>query len=467
MQQITDLATYYSLNPHQYGDTVFHCTECGREHNIPFNLVNSGENLIHTLPEIIALLMPNETFNIGIIYDRQIEEKINALFFHRFDQLAIPYTRLPLGERGLLLEASMELGDETANGMPTDINFLIGVGSGVICDLTKWIATKCHLPFLLMGTAASMNAYTSITGTMTTDKVKSTHWLEPAQGVLMDATLLTSAPQAMTCAGIGDLLARHIANADWKLSNHIHGTYFCPVPFEMMTRFENAYLPLLSQIRAGDLDAMLKLSDAILVSGYSMTILNGETSPSSGSEHVLSHFFDFQHEIFGRPKNLHGEQVGIGTIIMGTAFEVLSAIDPSTFDVDQIEQRRISLNEIHHKTNRIFGEYHTIFDKVISTKHILDLNFRPYITNIIQSWQSFWKDIQPYLLPAVKIKEAMTVSGGSTRLSDIRRTPEDALQALLYGPWYRPRFTVLDLFWDLGLFPEYAPVILEQSSVLD
>jgi glycerol-1-phosphate dehydrogenase [NAD(P)+] len=380
MQQIIDLATYYALNPFQYGNTVFHCSECGRNHKIPFKFVRSGQNLTPSLPGIIDSLMPNQTFNIGIIYDRHIEGKINALFFSAFEQLAIPYTRIPLGEHGLLLEASTEIGDEAAHRMPTNIDFLIGVGSGVICDLTKWIATKCHLPFLLMGTAASMNAYTSITGTMTKDKVKSTHWLEPAQGVLMDATLIASAPHAMTCAGIGDLLARHIANADWKLSNLIKGTFFCPVPFEMMTRFQDVYLSLIPKIREGNLDAMQKLSDAILVSGYSMTILDGETSPSSGSEHILSHFFDFQHEVFGKPKNLHGEQVGIGTIIMGTAYEVLSEIDPARFDVDQIKRRRFSLSEIHHETDRIFGEYSGVFDQVISKKRIPDQDFRPYIT---------------------------------------------------------------------------------------
>jgi glycerol-1-phosphate dehydrogenase [NAD(P)+] len=466
MQQITDLATYYSLNPYEYGNTVFHCSECGRDHKIPFKYVRSGDKLTPSLPDIIDFLAINHTLNIGIIYDRHIEEKINALFFNSFDKLAYPYTRIPLGEVGLLLEASTEIGDKAANRMPVNIDFLIGVGSGVICDLTKWIATKCHLPFLLMGTAASMNAYTSITGTMTKDKVKSTHWLEPAQGVLMDASLIASAPHVMTCAGIGDLLARHIANADWKLANLIQGTYFCPVPFEMMSRFQDAYLPLIHQIREGDLDAMQKLSDAILVSGYSMTILDGETSPSSGSEHILSHFFDFQHEVFGRPKNLHGEQVGIGTIIMSTAFEALLEIDPTRFDVEEIKRRRLSLNEIHHETERIFGEYGAVLERVVSTKRIPDEDFSNYISDIIQSWERLWKDVRQYLMPAGKIKEAMASSGGSTKLSEIQRTPDDALQALLYGPWYRPRFTVLDLFWDLGLFPEYAPVILEQSGVL-
>lgn len=467
MQQISDLATYYSLHPYQYGNTFFHCSECGRDHNIPFQYVRSGQNLIPDLPDIIKHFLPHETLNIGIVYDRHIEEKINALFFNSFDRLAYSYTRIPLGEAGLLLGASTEIGDKAANSMPANIDLLIGVGSGVICDLTKWIATKCHLPFLLMGTAASMNAYTSITGTMTKDKVKSTHWLEPAQGVLMDATLIASAPHAMTCAGIGDLLARHVANADWKLSNLIHGTYFCPVPFEMMTRFQDAYLPLIRQIKEGDLDAMQKLNDAILISGYSMTILDGETSPSSGSEHILSHFYDFQHEVFGKPKNLHGEQVGIGTIIMSTAYEVLLGIDPSIFDIDDIERRRLSLAEIQHETKRIFREYSEIIDQVISTKRIPDQDFRSYITNIIQSWELLWTDVRPYLMPAGRIKEAMTTSGGFTKLSDIQRTPDDGLQALLYGPWYRPRFTVLDLFWELGLFPEYALVILEQSGVLD
>ncbi|MBW6466692.1 MAG: iron-containing alcohol dehydrogenase [Brevefilum sp.] len=466
MQQITDLAAYYSLTPSQYGKTVFHCSECGREHRIPINIVQSGQNLISSLPEIIDLLLPNQTYNIGIIYDRHIEAKINALFFSPFDQLAISYTRFPLGEHGLLLEASTEIGDEAADGMPANIDFLIGVGSGVICDLTKWIATKCHLPFLLMGTAASMNAYTSITGTMTKDKVKSTHWLETAQGVLMDATLLASAPHTMTCAGIGDLLARQVANADWKLSNLIRGTYFCPVPFEMMSRFQDAYLPAIPKIRAGDLDAMQKLSDAILVSGYSMTILDGETSPSSGSEHILSHFFDFQHEVFGKPKNLHGEQVGIGTIIMSTAFEILSETDPATIDVDEIQRRRLSLSDIQAETDRIFRGYSKVFDQVVSKKRIPDEDFPSYISHIIQSWESLWKGLQPYLMPAEKIKDAMTVSGGFTKLSEIQRTPEDALQALLYGSWYRSRYTILDLFWELGLFPEFAPVILERSGVL-
>jgi glycerol-1-phosphate dehydrogenase [NAD(P)+] len=466
MQTIPDLLTYYSLTPTEYANTVFHCTECGRDHKIPFEVVHSGDNLLLLIPEIVTAILEGTPNNIGIIYDQHIENKLGPLFFIPFAELELPFTRLPIGQKGHLLEASVEAGDQVADKVPEDIDVLIGVGSGVICDLTKWIATKRNVPFLIMGTAASMNAYTSITGTMTENKVKSTRWLNPAKAVLMDSALIASAPHEMTCAGVGDLLARKVANADWRLSHLLRGTFFCPVPYLMMKNFQDQFLPVVGQLKIRNLGAIQKLSDAILASGYSMTILDGETSPSSGSEHIISHFFDFQHEIFGKPKNLHGAQVGIGTIIMSTAFEILHEMDPSQFDIDKITSQRLSQTAIQVDNQRIFGDYHGVFDQVVDNKHIPENEFRAYISNIINSWEKLWQEIQPYLMPAYMIREAMTAVGGSTKLVDVQRTTDDALQALLYGSRYRPRYTILDLFWELGLFPQYAQIIIEKSGVL-
>lgn len=467
MRNITDLKEYYTLNVSQLADTTLQCPNCGREHCIPIKMVDSGTDLVKKLPTVINAVHPEVTSHIGVVYDRHIEDKINTLFFEPFDRLRYQSTRLPLGEEGLLLEASTELGDRAAIDMPDNIDFLIGVGSGVICDLTKWIATKHNLPFLLMGTAASMNAYTSITGTMTENNVKSTRWLNPAKAVLMDSALIASAPHEMTCAGVGDLLARQVANADWKLSHIIRDTYFCPVPFQMMATFQEQFLPEIEKLQSKNFDALQKLSDAIMASGYSMTILDGETSPSSGSEHIISHFFDFQHEVFGKPKNLHGAQVGIGTIIMGTAFEVLQEIDPVQLDIDKIERRRLSQTAVQLDNRRIFEDYHGVFNHVVASKRIPDKDFRIYIQKIIDSWEIIWKEIQSFLMPADLIRQAMQATGGHTKLAKVQRTPEDTLQALLYGPRYRPRYTILDLYWELGLFPQYAQIILEKSGVLD
>ncbi len=278
---------------------------------------------------------------------------------------------------------------------------------------------------------------------------------------------MASAPYEMTCAGIGDLLARNVCNADWMLSKLLRETYFCSVPFQMMISCQDRYLAQIDLIAKNDKGAMKSLSDALLLSGYSMAILDGETSPSSGSEHIISHFFDFQHKLYDIPKNLHGTQVGIGTIIMSTAYDMLRRMNPTDFQLDDIESRRFSLSSIQNDHKQIFGGYGEIFDSVVAKKRIPDNEYRNYLEKIIEKWNEIWDLLDPFLMPADDIRQAMEASGAITKLSGIKRTKQNAIQALLYGSHYRKRYTILDLFWELGLFPALAPNILEASNVLD
>lgn len=465
MHHYSHLTDYLSLDASQLADTSLSCPKCGKEHQIPFKIVKSGDNLIGMLPDAIQTILGRTPEHLGVVYDRHIEEKLDDLFFMPFSALGMSFSRIPLGSRGELLDAGVEIGDQAAESLPNEIDFLIGVGSGVISDLTKWIATKCELPFLLMGTAASMNAYTSITATMTENNVKTSKWLNPASAVILDSTLLASAPLAMTWAGIGDILARNISNVDWKLANILRETYFCPVPFQMMSAYQEKILLQAAELGKNDKSAMKDLADAVLVSGYSMTVLNGETSPSSGSEHVISHFFDFQHEVFGLPKNLHGTQVGLGTIIMSAAYEILREYTPSDFDIEKIIQDRPNLDSIKSDHQRIFGNYGASFSKVVEAKRIGEGEEEAYLRNILENWDELWKALDPYLLPAGAVRNAMEKAGGITKLSGIQRTHDDARQALLYGSHYRSRYTILDLFWELGLFPAVADEILERAGV--
>ena len=467
MKELNDLKIYNSLDPSTLTDTVLHCPECGHDHKIPFKVVRIGENLVASIPGVIKEIVNHPVERIGVVYDRHISEIIDNLFFVPFIELGLPFFRVPLGEKGKLLDASDEIGNTAAELIPEDVEFLIGVGSGVICDLTKWIGTKLGVPFMLMGTAASMNAYTSITGSITEENVKTTKWLDPASAILLDTAFLASAPVEMTQAGIADLLARNIANADWKLSAFLRGNYFCPVPYDMMAPYQREFLPLVGSLGKNDQTALATLAQGVLVSGYSMTVLDGETSPSSGSEHVISHFFDFQQKVFNLPNNLHGAQVGLGTIIMSTAYEMLKEIDPSELVIDDIERRRLSETALKLDFRRVFGDYAQLFDQIIAKKRIPDVSYRTYITDIINSWEEIWQAVSPYLMPAEKIKSVLVQCGAITTISGVHRTFEETLQALLYGSSYRPRYTILDLYWELGLFPQLAPVVLEKSGVVD
>lgn len=466
MRELSDVKSYTSLTPSQLADTVLHCPSCGRDHTIPFGIVLADEDMVEQIPWIIESILSRDPKRVAIILDREIEEKLEILFFEPLKKLNLHFQRIILIADNGILDASINVAKDAVKRISADVEFVIGVGSGVISDLTKWIATKCNLPYLLVGTAASMNAYTSITASMTENNVKTSKWLNPAGAVLLDPKLLASAPREMTFAGIGDLLARHVANADWKLSAIIRGTYFCPIPFQIMVPFQKGYLECLEKIKENDLAAMKKLGEAILVSGYSMTILDGETSPSSGSEHILSHFFDFQHEIFGSPKNLHGVQVGLGTIIMSAAYDLLLRLKPSDFDVDDLEHKRLSKAAIYMDHQRVFGIHGTVFDEIVRQKRIEDISYRSYITKILAGWDQILNEVRSYLLLAGEIRDILEKVGAATKLADVGRTKEQAIQALLYGSHYRKRYTILDLFWELGLFPSMAGSILEHAGVL-
>jgi glycerol-1-phosphate dehydrogenase [NAD(P)+] len=234
-----------------------------------------------------------------------------------------------------------------------------------------------------------------------------------------------------------------------------------------MTNSQNAFLPLVELLGKNDPAAMEKLADAVLLSGYSMTMLDGETSPSSGSEHILSHFFDFQHEVFGLPKNFHGTQVGLATIIMASAYELLRSFDPEGVDLDELERRRLSQNAMEADHQREFGDSGRVLDEVCFKKRIPDKHYRGYLENILTSWDKIWAEILPYLMPVDEIRAAMEKAGAVTKLSQIHRNSDDAMQALLFGAHYRSRYTILDLLWELGLFPGYASLILDKSGVLE
>ncbi len=466
MKLYRSLEDYLHQKPSQLADSLLACPHCGKEHRIPFGLVAAGDQLIGKIPLFFQHILTHSPKKVGVVFDRHIQEKIAGFVLSVLEDENVPFVLVPLGEKDQLLDADVEIGNQAAKDLEEGVDILLGVGSGVISDLTKWIATKTDLPFVILGTAASMNAYTSITATMTESKVKTSKWLHPANAVLLDPSLLCSAPQEMTCAGIGDLLARNVANADWKLSHLLRGTYFCPVPYAVMSPYQETMLQDCPALGKNDSSAMKSLADAILVSGYSMTMLDGETSPSSGSEHVISHFFDFQHAVGDLPKHFHGTQVGVGTLIMLKAYELLRKMCYEDFDLDDIERCRLSKAAIRLDHIRVFDDKARIFNQNMEKKRIADLDFRDYIKTILNRWQELWKELDPYLIDFQVVKSAMESAGCVTTLKGVDRTREQAAEALLYGSRYRSRYTVLDLLWELGLFPDMVEEILEESCVL-
>jgi glycerol-1-phosphate dehydrogenase [NAD(P)+] len=189
---------------------------------------------------------------------------------------------------------------------------IIGQGGGRSVDLAKMTAYNLGKSFISVPTSASHDGISSPFVSMRgSDKPYSVKAKTPI-GVLADVELMSKAPRRLMMSGCGDLVGKITAVKDWELArdevNEYYGTYAANL----------AYLSakiILDEGRNFVKDNLLGLRTVVeaLISAGVASCIAGSSRPCSGSEHLFSHAVEY---IAGKNSGLHGERVGIGTILM-------------------------------------------------------------------------------------------------------------------------------------------------------
>jgi len=181
---------------------------------------------------------------------------------------------------------------------------LVAVGSGTLTDVVRYAAHSAGCDFVSVPTAASMDGYASSVAAMERDGVKLTLQARAPAAIFADPRIAAAAPTELTRAGIGDLLAKSIARADWLAAHLLYGEDWRAL--EPLPELDVAAL------LAGDVDAAAELLRGLIDSGLVMAAVGG-SRPASGCEHHASHFWDLLAGRGLRPRALHGLQVGYAT----------------------------------------------------------------------------------------------------------------------------------------------------------
>ncbi len=190
---------------------------------------------------------------------------------------------------------------------------LFGVGGGTIIDATKVSSGKQNIPFISIPTTVSHDGIASpLASIKGADKPYSIMAQAPL-AIIADTDIISQAPWRSVISGCGDVIAKYTAVKDWKLAhiekNEYYGEYAASLALmsaKLIT--ENASL-----IEPGNVGGLRVLLEALISCGVAMSIA-GSSRPCSGSEHLFSHALD----IVSPSHAMHGEQVGIGSIL--TAF---------------------------------------------------------------------------------------------------------------------------------------------------
>lgn len=212
----------------------------------------------------------------------------------------------------LIKEASMKNVQKALEIIRNEnIDWLLGVGGGSIIDVAKLASFKADVPFISFPTTASHDGIASANASIRDLGAKTSIKARPPVAVIADVNIIKTAPYRYLAAGVGDMVSNLTAVKDWELAHRIRGEYFSEYAASLSLMSAKMVIKNADIIRLSNEESVRKVIKALISSGVAMSIA-GSSRPASGAEHLFSHALD---AIAPKPA-LHGEQCGVGTIIM-------------------------------------------------------------------------------------------------------------------------------------------------------
>ena len=259
----------------------FEKCSCGKVHDVAIDEVVVGKGVIARLPEFVEkygakkpfVLADKNTYAaageavIGILKDKGI-----AYASYVFQADALEPNEEAVGSAVMHFDASCDL--------------IIGVGSGVINDIGKILSNVTGRKYIIVGTAPSMDGYASATSSMSMDGLKVSLNSRCADVIIGDIDILKQAPVHMLKAGLGDMLAKYVSIAEWRIANIITGEYYCERVAQLIRRALKKCVDNAEGLLKRDEAAVEAVFEGLVIGGVAMAYA-GVSRPASGVEHYF------------------------------------------------------------------------------------------------------------------------------------------------------------------------------------
>lgn len=400
---------------------------CGRNHTAELKTAEIGHGLTHTTGEILASYgFPK---NILLVADRNTltaaEGILSSLDKAGYKYKIKCYEDLRTADIRDVREVMLDAEDQDG---------ILSVGTGSLNDICRYAAFLSGQAgklkkFAIFATAPSMDGFASGSAPITEDGFKNTYTAVQPDILIADTAVLAAAPSELKSAGFGDMIAKTIALADWRISALLTEEYYCENIAELTREALRRITSLADKVTQRDEETAGAMMEALVFTGVAMQ-LAGCVRPASGAEHMISHFWEMKKLEAGEMSDFHGKKVGVATLYLCRLYHALA-------DLKEIETQQDMID--FEDLKRVFGDnFYASVEKLNNPPVTAEVTPE----NLAQNWQSIRRIIREEVPAPDTMLRLLHNAGAATTPEEIAVSPSLACEGYRYHAYLRHRITL-------------------------
>ncbi len=407
---------------------------CGREHTFDTERVEIGRGLVgkvgqilseSSFPKKVLLVADSKTLRASTGILESLETAGFWVKKRIYD--CMEYARV---EQVLEIEADA-----------SDCDGILSVGTGSLNDICRVASYRTEKDFCIFATAPSMDGFASDTAPIIENSFKSSWQAKQPRVIIADTEILAAAPDELKSAGFGDMMAKYIGLVDWKIAQLLINEYYCDRVAAFTEEAVRRIVALADRILDKDPEAAGAVMEALVLTGLAMKLAHC-SRPASGSEHVVSHYWECHKVIAGIWPEYHGKKVGVATVICNRIYR-------------NIAERHRTVTAVKDATDwtAVYAKFHERLHEDVKRLNM------PTITELVspEDLEQNWDKIRTIILETLPDDETlvglMKSAGAVTEPEDVHISEEFLLDGLRYSAYMRYRLTLLRLLPMLGMDP--------------
>lgn len=423
--------------------------ECGKEHTVAVDEVIVGSGAIEKLPEVLKRYNAEKPFlladcNTFAAAGEKVCKYLNDYRKYVFAQDCLEPDERAVGSAMMHFDNSCDL--------------IIGIGSGVINDIGKILSNLTGRKYIIVATAPSMDGYASATSSMSMDGLKVSLNSRCADVIIGDTDVLKNAPLHMLKAGLGDMLAKYVSIAEWRIAHIITGEYYCEQVAELIRKALKKCVDNASGLLQRDDKAVEAVFEGLVIGGVAMAYA-GVSRPASGVEHYFSHVWDMRGLEFGTKVDLHGIQCAVATLQAVKLYEKVKQMTP------EYQKAKAYVEDFSYEAWKT--QLRSFLGNSAETMITQETREGKYnkethpgrFSKIAENWNAIINILNEELPTSTELENILQTIGISSDLQDLGVDCHTAKLTFQATKDIRDKYVLSRLAWDIGVLDELSELL--------